>query len=266
MSKSGGRITVGQAAAHGLDKSAQSAVKTSHKHVLADLDPSTMAEVVALVAERDAQALAELRQILSRAGIRKIHAFGDLESCRNLIHTVSPDIIIHGDDLAQDVFDFVRDIRHSKIGLNPFVLITTLIVPEHVAAVKLAMQAGTDDIIVKPVKAEQLLNRLRRITVSRQSFVVTSDYLGPDRRLKARPSQIRRIAVLNTMLDKTNGKTVRPEDVAVAVETSMNDVLEARLDSHGYRLGLCAISSPKPIAQIRLRRMSRNNSVSWWMS
>jgi CRP-like cAMP-binding protein len=103
--------------------------------------------------------------------------------------------------------------------------------------VKKAMQAGTDDIIVKPLKEDQLLQRLRRVTLNRQAFVVTSDYLGPDRRAKSRPSSIRRIQVLNTMLEKAAGKEVKTEEIKAAVEESMNDVLHARLDSNSYRLG-----------------------------
>ncbi|MCB2106872.1 MAG: cyclic nucleotide-binding domain-containing protein [Rhodobacteraceae bacterium] len=236
MSSNGKRVTVGAAAAKRVGGDKLPASPEPPQHV-EDSELSNMSEVIALVAERDPAQLDQLRDILSKAGIKKIHAYGELAPCRDLLKTVSPDMIVVGDDLAAGVFDFVREIRHGQIGANPFVLITTLIDPHHVSAVKSAMQAGTDDIIVKPVKPDQLLNRLKRITIHRQAFVVTSDYLGPDRRLKARPSQIRRISVLNTMLDKTSGKHVELEDVTAGVEDSMNDVLEARLDSHGYRLG-----------------------------
>jgi len=133
--------------------------------------------------------------------------------------------------------EFIRDIRHNKIGANRFVLVTTLIAGDHFDAVKHAMQAGTDDIIVKPVKEDQLLQRLKRVTVNRQAFVVTSDYLGTDRRGKSRPSSIERIDVLNTMLEKASCKDITTEEVKSAVDGSMNQVFHARLDSHGYRLG-----------------------------
>ena len=207
---------------------------------MSDFDLQSMDKVVAFIGEPDDQVRKELRQILNHAGLKQVSAHGNLANLAKLIAQVSPDLLILADDLDPGVFDFIRDIRHNKIGTNPFVLITTLIAPNHVDAVKRAMQAGTDDIIIKPVKEEQLLQRLKRVTVNRAAFVVTSDYLGPDRRAKNRPSAIRRINVLNTMLEKASGRDVDLNNIREAVDGSMNEVLQARLDSHGYRLGfLC---------------------------
>ena len=202
-----------------------------------DFDLQQMDRVVAFIGEPDEVVRKELRQILNHAGLKQVSAHGTLASLSALVSQMPPDLIIISDDLDPDVFDFIRDIRHNKLGINPFVLITTLIAADHVDAVKRAMQAGTDDIIIKPVKEEQLLQRLKRVTVNRAAFVVTSDYLGPDRRAKNRPSAIKRINVLNTMLEKSNGKDVDLSHIKDAVDGSMNEVLQARLDSHGYRLG-----------------------------
>ncbi|MHB1205403.1 MAG: cyclic nucleotide-binding domain-containing protein [Rhodospirillaceae bacterium] len=202
-----------------------------------EFDLQQMDRVVAFIGEPDDGVRRDLRQILNHAGLKQVSAHGNLANLATLVGQVPPDLILISDDLDPGVFDFIRDIRHNKVGTNPFVLITTLIAPDHVDAVKQAMQAGTDDIIIKPVKEEQLLQRLKRVTVNRAAFVVTSDYLGPDRRSKNRPSAIRRINVLNTMLEKANGRDVDLENIREAVDGSMNEVLQARLDSHGYRLG-----------------------------
>lgn len=204
---------------------------------MSDLDLRQLERVVAFIGEPDDATRKELRQILNHAGLKQVSVHASLDNLRTLIAQVPPDLIIVADDLDPGVFDFIRDIRHNRLGTNPFVLITTLVASDHAGAVKLAMQAGTDDIIVKPVKEEQLLQRLKRVTMNRAAFVVTSDYLGPDRRAKNRPSAIRRINVLNTMLEKANGRDVDPSTIQEAVDGSMNEVLQARLDSHGYRLG-----------------------------
>lgn len=204
---------------------------------MSDFDLQSLDKVVAFIGESDDQVRKELRQILNHAGVKQVSAHSNLANLKKLMAAVAPDLLIIGDDLDPHVFDFIRDIRHNKVGSNPFLLITTLIAPDHIDAVKRAMQSGTDDIIIKPVKEEQLLQRLKRMTVNRAAFVVTSDYLGPDRRAKNRPSAIRRINVLNTMLEKANGKDVDNTAIMEAVDGSMNEVLQARLDSHGYRLG-----------------------------
>ncbi|TAL02839.1 MAG: cyclic nucleotide-binding domain-containing protein [Rhodospirillaceae bacterium] len=203
---------------------------------MAEFGPRSLEKVVAFIGERDDQTRKELHQILTRAGVKMVSAQDNLPGLIALIGKIAPDLIMVGDDLDPKIFDFIRDIRHNKLGTNPFVLVTTLVAPERAEAVKRALQSGTDDIIVKPVKEDQLLQRLRRVTLNRQAFVVTSDYLGPDRRGKGRPSKIRRINVLNTMLEKASGQTVDAETMRVAVDNSMNEVLHGRLDSHGYRL------------------------------
>lgn len=201
---------------------------------MSDFDLQSMEKVVAFVGEPDEQARRDLRQILNYAGIKQVSAHGNLVT---LVGQVPPDLIIVADDLDPQTFEFIRNIRHSKLGSNPFVVIMTIVAPDHIEAVKRTMQAGTDDIIIKPLKEEQLLQRLKWVMMNRSAFVVTSDYLGPDRRTPNRASPIRRIHVPNTMLDKASGKDADPETVRAAVDEAMTEVLQARLDSHGLRLG-----------------------------
>jgi DNA-binding response OmpR family regulator len=204
---------------------------------MVEFGPRALEKVVALVGERDDAARKEVQRTLTQAGVKLITAVDNLPALVKAMGKVAADLIILGDDLDPGVFDFIRDIRHNKIGSNPFVLVTTLVAPERVEAVKLALQSGTDDVIVRPIKEDQLIQRLRRVALNRQSFVVTSDYLGPDRRGKNRPSNIRRINVLNTMLEKASGRKVDEATIRNSVEESMNGVLHGRLDSDGYRLG-----------------------------
>ena len=241
MSGRGGGITVGPAAAAQLGGKTLPAAKPLPVGKTAiptiDLDPKNMEKVIAFIAMGNEGEAQDVAGMLNRLGVLNVTTKTDLGTIRKMMDETAPDLIVLGADVAADVFDFVRDIRHSKLGENPFVMITTLVDNDQVAAVKKAMQAGTDDIIIKPLKEDQLLQRLKRVTVNRQAFVVTSDYLGPDRRAKNRPSSIRRIQVLNTMLEKANGNDIQKEEIKAAVESSVNDVLHARLDSNSYRLG-----------------------------
>ena len=204
---------------------------------MGDFDLQSMDKVVVFVGVPDEAVRRELRQLLKRAGVKQISAHANLENLKSLVGKIPPDLIIVADDLDPQVFDFIRDIRHNKLGSNPFVLIMTIVAPDHREGVKGAMQAGTDDIIVKPLKEKQLLQRLKRVMTNRSAFVVTSDYLGPDRRPPDRPSAIQRINVPNTMREKVSGKDVDAGDVRDAVDGSMTEVLQARLDSHGLRMG-----------------------------
>jgi PleD family two-component response regulator len=183
----GGGVTVGPAAAARLGGKSTATVAKPAASTL-DLDPKNMEKVIAFVAERTQQAGREVADMLNRAGVLQVTVETDMNVLRAKMGEVTPDLIIAAADVPGDVFGFVRDIRHSKLGENPFLMITTLVENDQVAAVRKAMHAGTDDIIIKPLKEDQLLQRLKRVTVNRQAFVVTSDYLGPDRRGKSRPT------------------------------------------------------------------------------
>lgn len=202
-----------------------------------DFDQHLMGKVVAFVGDADEQSRRELRRILNQAGIKQVAAHGNLDNLTQMMGSVTPDMIIVASDLAPNVFDFVRDIRHNKIGSNPFVVIIMLLAADQVSQVEQAMETGTDDLIIKPLKEDQILQRLKRVMMNRAVFVVTSDYVGPDRRGKNRPSNIRRIAVPNTMLEKASGRDVDEESIRASVDACMSEVLAARLDSHGLRMG-----------------------------
>lgn len=208
-SKSSG-ITVGPAAAERLGAKSKDPSKLTPTQSV-NLETKNMDKVAAIVATRTIAEAQNIAVMLNKAGVVDITTRNKLAELRTDFQNSSPDILIVGADLDHDIFDFIRDIRHGKVGANPFLLITTLVDGDQFDAVKKIMQAGTDDIIVRPVKEEQLLQRLRRVTVNRQAFVVTSDYLGPDRRVKNRPSSIRRIQVLNTVLERPAVKICRPK-------------------------------------------------------
>ena len=204
---------------------------------MSDFELQSMEKVIAFIGEPDELARREMRQVLTHAGLKQVSAHANLANLANLLGQVPPDLIMLSAQLDPGVFDFIRNIRHNKIGTNPFVVIMTVVAPDDVESVKRAMQAGTDDIIIAPAKEEQILQRLKRVMLNRLPFIVTSDYVGPDRRARNRASAIRRIEVINTMLDKATGKLVDVDTIREAVDSSMNELLFARLDSHGLRLG-----------------------------
>ncbi|MEQ9449137.1 MAG: hypothetical protein RLN70_09575, partial [Rhodospirillaceae bacterium] len=52
-----------------------------------------------------------------------------------------------------------------------------------------------------------------------------------------RPSQIKRLDVVNTLKSKTEGIRLTSSELSEAVKANMKDVMAARLDSHGLKLG-----------------------------
>jgi DNA-binding response OmpR family regulator len=110
----------------------------------------------------------------------------DIEQARDAVVTYNPDLLIC--DLDQDqnaVCSIIADIRHGKIGSNPFTIIMLLTWNPEVNAVNFAMQTGVDDIIMMPISVRLLEQRVDKMIRNRKRFVATEDYVGPERRAYA---------------------------------------------------------------------------------
>lgn len=82
----------------------------------------------------------------------------------------------------------VRSLRDGNIGRNPFLHIVLMTWKLEGELVELALNCGADDLITRPFSVDFLGARLRAHAEARKPFVITSDYIGPDRR-KPRPNQ-----------------------------------------------------------------------------
>jgi DNA-binding response OmpR family regulator len=199
----------------------------------------TLGQVEIYLAEPNEQVREGMRGIMRDYGMRRTRTFGRIADLVTAIKETPPDLLIAADDLDPAVFDTVRDIRHSRIGINPFIMISLMVRPETENAVKRAILAGADDVMVKPVAPNKMLDRVAHFTLHRQPFIVTNDYLGPERRGQdsGRPSQIKQLTVVNTLKAAVEGKRMTSSEIMRAVEKNMAEVMSARLDSHGLKLG-----------------------------
>lgn len=181
-----------------------------------------------------------VRSVLHDYGFRHVRTFAHLPDLINAIRECPPDLLLVSDNIDPALFDVVRDIRHFKIGRNPFMIISLMVAAENGEAVRRAILAGSDDVMIKPVAPCAMLDRVAYFTMSRMPFIATNDYLGPERRKSGdgRPSSIRRLDVVNTLKAKVEGHRISMMDLDRVVEGSMKDVMSARLDSHGLKLGL----------------------------
>lgn len=133
--------------------------------------------------------LQALRSNLYHLGCRDIAFTSTIEELRHWVQDSPPDLLIVQSDLGapDDVYELFRAIRHGELGNNPFV---PLVAVTHVAEpelIKSLVNAGIDDVLPYPWPDAYLDQRLNKLIHQRKPFVVTSDYIGPDRRGKTRP-------------------------------------------------------------------------------
>lgn len=201
------------------------------------LDAGTLKKATVYIGEKNFAVRQQLRELFLAQGLKQIILHSTIGAVRDMIAQVPPDLLVLSDDFDPAVFDLVREIRHQKVGENPFMLISMLVNPNRREVLERAVEAGVDDIIIKPVTAERVQERLKLVTFHRRPFIATDGYLGPERKTEQSHHAVRRIPVINTLFEKVNGREMDKFALRAAVEGSLQKVLQAQLDSQSFRLG-----------------------------
>ncbi len=175
--------------------------------------------------------------MLRQQGFRNLRQAGKMNDLLDEIKSSPADLIAVADSLGDDVYDCIRQLRHNNIGKNPFAVVTFMVAPENKEAIKRAVMAGADDVMLKPVAPGKIVERAKHIAYHRTSFIATTEYIGPDRRSGGRKSAIPLIDVVNTLRDKLDGKRVPIDELTEAVEAGFRSIRTAQLDSQGLRMG-----------------------------
>lgn len=124
-----------------------------------------------------------MKDALNMIGFRKMQDLGKVKKLEHTILRVEPDLIlIDIDEERERVCEAISKIRNRKLGSNPFVNIIALTWKPDQEAIQAVLSAGTDDVVMKPVSGKILRDRVMNLIENRKEFVVTSDYVGPDRR------------------------------------------------------------------------------------
>ncbi len=201
------------------------------------LSAENLKKATVYIGEKDYYERQQLRDMFLAQGLKQISCHSTLQSLRNLLFQLPPDLLVVGDDFDPAVFDLIKEIRFQQVGDNPFMLISVLVEPSRADALDRAIAAGVDDIIIKPVTAGRVQERLKLLTFHRRPFIATEGYLGPERKSEERPIGLRRIPVVNTLLEKVSGRELDKYALKALVEGSLEKVIQAQLDSQTSRLG-----------------------------
>jgi DNA-binding response OmpR family regulator len=123
---------------------------------------------------------------LKPRGLREPAVCRNVESLRSALgHTV--DLLVCDVDLpGLDFCALAQDIRHGRLGINPFTVLIATARPSTGTDLGRVFSSGIDYIVLKPMTADLVVRRVDGFTRSRKPFVVTDDFIGPSRRTKRR--------------------------------------------------------------------------------
>ncbi len=144
--------------------------------------------VKVILGEIDRNTRDGLKSALYHYGFRNVVITDKASVINETASNDEADLLICSTDYEDgDVHDLIHKIRHHEIGSNPFVFVITLIAEPSKELIRKVIDSGSDDILVKPISSTTLYERIIKLTRERKRFVVTSDYIGPNRRKKYRP-------------------------------------------------------------------------------
>ena len=123
------------------------------------------------------------RYALQQIGFREILSLATpAELKRRLMDDAPHLMVLETTDQEEEIFRFVRAIRAGEISNNPFSAILVTSWRRDSGAIREAIGSGADDVIVRPFSTAFAEDRIRTLIRARKPFIVTSDYIGPDRR------------------------------------------------------------------------------------
>ncbi len=190
-----------------------------------------------LVGDPNREVRDAIRGGLYGQGFRYIMVTDRMSVVETAVATNKVDLMICDTELLDgDLYDLVYKVRHHELGDNPFIVVTALITAPTPKMVKKIFDAGCDDLIPKPISTGLLFERVLNLARNRKPFVVTSDYIGPNRRVEAWPGtqQVPQIEVPNSLKAKTDDTSA--EDVQAEIDKVANVLNEQKMERHAYQI------------------------------
>lgn len=147
-----------------------------------NLDTQKLSEATALIYDPVRGNMLLTRSVLHGIGFRKIEGITSMRELNRRLKDIELAIlVIEATDQPRQIVELLRAQRLGELGVNPFVPIIATLWAGQTDLIADLMNCGCDDVLLRPFSASQTLERVKSIIMSRKSFVVTSDYVGPDR-------------------------------------------------------------------------------------
>ncbi len=200
-------------------------------------------DITVYVASPDQNLRGTILTVLRNAGFRDIEHGATLEAARTQMSRRPPDLLLCETEFEEEEASaFVYDIRHNHLGSNPFICVIMMTWQPSAELVHKVVNSGADDLLVKPISVAQVIQRVNALIKNRKGFMVTSDYIGPDRRRdKDRPppdkpeEQISPISVPNSLRAKVTGEATAAQ-VQAEIDATLRKINNRKVEGHALKV------------------------------
>ncbi len=165
---------------------------------------------------------AATRSALYNLGFRHIETAPTLDTFSECIKRRPPDLALCEIQNADaDLCAMIQGLRQATDGYNPFIVIIVTAWEHSGGVVSRVLNSGADDLLLRPFSTALLGQRINTHIERRKGFVITSEYVGPDRRREsARPSNVE-------LFDPPNSLKMKAQERMTSEETAQK--LDAQL-------------------------------------
>jgi CheY-like chemotaxis protein len=132
-----------------------------------------------------------ISDVLRAGGVGQVENASDGVKAREKIFQWDPHIIFSDWNMpVMDGLELTRSIRRAAVQYDPRVPnphVPVVIVTGHrsEADVLVARKAGVNEFVIKPFTPAGILSRIQLVLLKPRPFIVSRDYIGPDRRRRA---------------------------------------------------------------------------------
>lgn len=207
-------------------------------------------ELRTLIALPDPALRKALRKSLQEEGMLHCREIGELPALAEKIEAADPDLLITQLDDSWDSAGLIRRLRHGQTAANPFMVIIAALPVAAPVLVGRVIEAGADDLLLPPWQGRAVMERLDNFAHGRKPFLVTHDYVGPERRSFFREGEPMpaTLQVPNPVQWLSSGKDDRAA-FRKKVEQALEAVNVRKIKSHGTQLRRLADQIVEAFAQ-----------------
>jgi DNA-binding NarL/FixJ family response regulator len=183
----------------------------------------------AVLIERPVATRRLLRSALHNIGLREMRELDQVPEHgaeTELLHAVDL-VVVDVSEEDQAGAKLVSNIRRRIAAFNPFITTIATSFAATSKVINVAVNAGTDGILLKPFSQQQMYDQVLNLIERRRPFIVTANYIGPERRPGARngASAAQSIDVPNTLRDKlVKGRHYNHGEATAEIESAWGRV------------------------------------------
>lgn len=167
------------------------------------------------------------RAAMYSLGFRRTETVPTLETFIECIQKSPPDIALcEAQGAVDELCETIQQMRQGVAGYNPFIVIIVTAWEKNTTLINRVVSSGADDLLLRPFSTALLGQRIESHIERRKGFVITTDYVGPDRRKdNGRSSSIELFEPPNSLKMKAKEK-LTSEAIARRLDAELRDARE----------------------------------------